>query len=124
MQSEHIISNLKNDDIDSAWLDAQLWLWKQRRNAPPDADIWDLRFHWERECQQLWRAICEGKYRLSPMQVYRKKTSESLAQWSARDALALKWAALHAKEHLPIHERCEHSKGHGGVVKSVARLQK
>ncbi len=123
MQSEHVISFTKNNNFDSAWLDAQLWLWKQRRNAPPNADIWDLRFYWGQECQQLWRAVCEEKYQLSPMRIYHKKTHESLAQWSARDALILKWAAIHAQDRLPIHERCEHSKGHGGVVKSVARLQ-
>ncbi len=70
MQSEHVISFTKNNNFDSAWLDAQLWLWKQRRNAPPNADIWDLRFHWGQECQQLWRAVCEEKYQLSPMRIY------------------------------------------------------
>lgn len=102
MQRENT-SFVKDRNIDSAWYEAQLWLWKQRRNAPPNADIWDLRFHWVRECQELWNAVCEGEYHLSPMRVFRKKTHESLVQWSARDALVLKWAALHAQDRLPIH---------------------
>lgn len=36
------------------------------------------------------------------MQVYRRVSGEKLAQWCSRDALVLKWAALHADNKLPV----------------------
>lgn len=108
--------------MDEMWFVAQRWLWKRREKAPAGADIWDLRFHWPREMYSLWEQVNTCSYTLSPMRVYRRANGESLAQWSARDALVLKWAALHAGECLPVHPRCEHGKGRGGVVRSVEKL--
>ncbi len=89
--------------MDEMWFVAQRWLWKRREKAPAGADIWDLRFHWPREMYSLWEQVNTCSYTLSPMRVYRRANGESLAQWSARDALVLKWAALHAGECLPVH---------------------
>lgn len=89
--------------MDEAWFIAQRWLWRARRNAPANADIWDLRFHWSREMQRIWAAINQCDYILSPMRVYRRRNGESLGQWCARDALVLKWATLHADKRLPTH---------------------
>lgn len=108
--------------MDDEWETACQWLWKRRKNAPPNTDIWDLRFHWGSEEARIWNDINNLKYRLSPMQVYRRVSGEKLAQWCSRDALVLKWAALHADNKLPVHARCEHRRGHGGVMKSVGRL--
>ncbi|EGY1236157.1 hypothetical protein ACPIFS_004569 [Escherichia coli] len=108
--------------MDDEWKKSCQWLWKQRKNAPSNADIWDLRFHWGSEETRIWNDINNLKYRLSPMQVYRRVSGEKLAQWCSRDALVLKWAALHADNRLPVHARCEHRRGHGGVMKSVGRL--
>lgn len=46
-----------------------------------------------------------------------------LAQWSAADALVLKWCALHIDGKLPVHDRCEHQRGNGGYVSSVRRVR-
>ncbi|MEG0868514.1 MAG: hypothetical protein RSG77_15830 [Hafnia sp.] len=45
-----------------------------------------LRYHWESEKYKLWQQVNNQRYRLSPMQVYRKN-NYSLVQW---DALVLK----------------------------------
>lgn len=45
-----------------------------------------------------------------------------LIQWSAADALALKWVELSIRAVLPQHKQCEHVKGHGGGVQSAHRI--
>lgn len=106
-----------NDEqlLDEAWH----WLCNARKNAPVGADIWDLRFNWQTERGALLDALRQGNYRLSPMQIV--GTSQN-AVWSSRDALVLKWVALKITGHLPLHERCEHVRGHGGGRASVQRL--
>lgn len=42
--------------------------------------------------------------------------------WPAEDALALKWVALSITPSIPVHEKCEHVKGHGGGRSSVRRI--
>lgn len=97
-------------------------LWQQRKHAPPDADVWDLRFHWQKNGHDLFRRVTQGTYRLRPMLCFRTRHGERLAQWSAADALVLKWLALQVDGRLPVHERCEHRKHTGGVRASVRRL--
>ncbi len=108
---------------DAQWYEAQRWLWHQRRHARPGADIRHLRFHWQTENERLWRLVQEGAYRLTPMKIYRRADGEGLAQWSAPDALVLKWCALHIDGRLPVHERCEHRRGNGGYVASVRKVR-
>ncbi|MFV8809231.1 reverse transcriptase domain-containing protein [Yersinia enterocolitica] len=103
----------------SAWLDAYQWLYHCRRNAPANADVWHLRFHWAAQGMRLLEQVCSGQYKLSPMLVIRQG-QDSWAQWCARDALVLKWVALQIVKDLPIHQRCAHVKGHGGVRRSIA----
>ncbi|VEI77001.1 Retron-type reverse transcriptase [Serratia fonticola] len=97
----------------SDWLNAYAWLGQRRRHAPPNADIWHLRFHWAERAEALYQQVCSGNYRLLPMQVYRHY-DRSWLQWGAQDALVLKWASWQVENQLPTHERCAHIKGHGG----------
>lgn len=96
-----------------AWQEAYRWLCRQRRNAPANADVWHLRFHWQREGTALRQCVEQGRYRLSPMQAITNGAGEALAMWSAQDALVLKWVALRVAPYLPVHERCHHVKGYG-----------
>lgn len=98
---------------ESDWLNAYAWLGKRRRHAPPNANIWHLRFHWAECWEALYQHVCSGHYRLLPMQVYRYH-DRSWVQWSAQDALVLKWATCQVENQLPTHERCVHIKGRGG----------
>lgn len=83
--------------------------------VPSGADIWHLRFHWERELPRLIRETESGTYRLSPMQVIRRKAGqESLVQWNARDALVLKWVSLQLNGKLSLSPLCTHTAGHRG----------
>lgn len=81
-----------------------------------------MRFHGTREEYEIWKVINRREYLLSPLLVSRRYSGKKLAQWSASDALVLKWSALHADIRLPIHIRCEHRRDHGRALKSVARL--
>ncbi|EAT7400340.1 transposase [Salmonella enterica] len=106
-----------------AWQAAWEWLCRQRRHAPVHADIWDLRFHWQRENPRLYREVLSGAYRLSPLQVIRSRgCSVPVAVWSSRDALVLKWVALMIQKYLPVHENCVHVAGHHGGRDSLIRI--
>ncbi len=65
--------------------------------------------------------VLAGEYRLSPMQVCRHYNT-SWVQWSAHDALVLKWVALHVEASLPRPEHCHHLKGRGGVSGSTRQV--
>ncbi|HHK8152450.1 TPA: reverse transcriptase domain-containing protein [Serratia marcescens] len=103
------------------WLEAYRWLGKRRRHAPPNADIWHLRFHWQAHGEALYQQVRSGQYHLQPMHVYRHH-DRSWVQWSAQDALVLKWVTLQVEGQLPIHPRCVHLKGHGGGRQSVEQV--
>lgn len=105
--------------LDEAWV----WLCRSRKNAPYNADIWHLRFHWHTVRNSLLRELLAGRYRLTPMTLCRGRR-EDLALWSAQDALVLKWVALCIQPRLSLPARCEHVKGHGGGSSSVARMTK
>jgi RNA-directed DNA polymerase len=106
--------------VDLLWQQARGWLYQRRMNAPPDADIWHLRWRWEQEGDGLFRLVTSGKYLLSSMEV-NGRGSAALAQWSARDALVLKWVALHVQSQLPHPEACMHLRG-GGTSRSLRRV--
>jgi len=68
-------------------------LCKQRRHFPPNADIWDLRFHWQTMRPVLLEQLRTGSYTLSPQQYISKAKGSSIHLWSPVDALALKDAS-------------------------------
>lgn len=104
--ADSLITGNKDEQLlDMAWD----WLCSARKNAPPSADIWDLRLHWPQQRCGLLTQLKVGRYRLSAMLVVGKKQ----AMWTAQDALVLKWVALKLAGRLPLHPRCEHVKGHG-----------
>lgn len=102
---------------DATWHPAWEWLKTQRQHSPVNADIWHLRFHWQRIAPGLYSRVFAGMYRLTPMRIVNDK-----AQWCAQDALVLKWVALRVESLLPQHNRCHHVKGHGGSYGSVSRV--
>ncbi|NVC33762.1 transposase [Serratia marcescens] len=106
---------------DMDWLEAYRWVKSRRRHAPPNADIWHLRFHWAERRAAIYRRVRNGDYRLLPMQLYRYR-DRSWVQWSAQDALVLKWVCLRVENDLPTHERCVHLKGRGGGKLSVENV--
>lgn len=96
------------------WADAYAWLCRRRRRAPANADVWSLRWRWERrgEGERLYREVTSGQYRLSPMQVY-GRGENARVMWSAADALVLKWVALRVEKQLPRPDACHHLRGKG-----------
>lgn len=111
-------TNNKEARAEQDWEAAYRWLCQRRQQAPPNADVWDLRFHWPHRKVQWFNCVLAGEYRLSPMQVYQRH-DKSWVQWSAQDALVLKWVALQVEGALPRHAQCHHLKGHGGVSGST-----
>jgi len=102
---------------------AYQWVCRQRRHHPPDADIWDLRFHWEAIRHPLLAQLCRGRYRFSPLQPIRKANGEPIHLWSAQDALVMKMLAMGIASALDISACCTHVRGHGGLKQTVERVQ-
>jgi RNA-directed DNA polymerase len=102
---------------------AYRWLCQQRRDYPPDADVWDVRFHWPAERIRLEADLRAGRYRFGPLSVFTKADGEVLHLWSARDALVLKALTLVVGPRLLLSPRCVHVKGHGGLKAAVLEVQ-
>ncbi|MBU9828528.1 transposase [Rahnella sp. FC061912-K] len=108
-------------NAEADWHAAYQWLCVRRRHAPPNADVWHLRYHWQHWGDALFGSVLAGRYRLTPMQVHRR-FGRTWVQWSAQDALVLKWVAMQVASLLPTHARCAHVKGHGGGRRSVQEV--
>ncbi len=104
--------------------EAYEWVCKQRHHHPPNADIWHLRFHWDREKYRLIQELDNNTYRFDPLEVVTKANGDTLHLWSARDALVLKCLALLLARYLPLSSHCTHVKGHGGLKATVADVQR
>ncbi|MEX3174717.1 reverse transcriptase domain-containing protein [Serratia quinivorans] len=113
-----VANTQKEDRATQDWERAYRWLCQRRQHAPPNADVWDLRFHWPHRKAQWLNCVLAGEYRLSPMVVFHRR-SRHWVQWSAHDALVLKWVAMRVDGKLPRHAQCHHLKGHGGVSGST-----
>lgn len=103
------------------WDIAYRWLCQRRQHAPANADVWDVRFHWPKRHNAWLKRVLAGQYRLSPMQVFGRR-GQRRAQWSAQDALVLKWVALQVEHRLPHPESCHHLRGNGGVSGSTRQV--
>jgi RNA-directed DNA polymerase len=102
---------------------AYLWLCKQRRNFPVNADIWHLRFHWHTIRGELLQTLHKQDYTFLPLSVVTKADGETLHLWSSQDALVLKMLAMALPEALALSSLCTHIKGHGGLKATVSALQ-
>jgi RNA-directed DNA polymerase len=112
-----------NDIFTPSTLDtAYLWLCKQRRNFPTNADIWHLRFHWHRVRQDLLQSLNKQDYTFVPLSVVNKADGESIHLWSSQDALVLKMLAMALPDALALSPHCTHIKGHGGLKTTVSAL--
>lgn len=102
---------------------AYRWLCQQRQHYPANADVWDLRFHWNVERPILIRELRTGHFQLGPMQVLTQPDGEVLHLWRSRDALVLKALTLTIQPRLRVSSRCVHVKGHGGLKAAVREVQ-
>jgi RNA-directed DNA polymerase len=101
---------------------AYLWLCKQRRNFPANADIWHLRFHWNTIRGELLQTLNKQDYNFMPLSVVTKADGESIHLWSSQDALVLKMLAMALPDALALSSLCTHIKGHGGLKATVNDL--
>ena len=102
---------------------AYRWVCENRKHYPPNADIWDLRFHWENLRDNMIAKIKSGKYRFKPLQIVTKSDGTRIALWGASDALVIKALTNTLESTLPVHRSCAHTKGHGGGKASALRAE-
>lgn len=55
---------------------AYAWLCARRKDAPADADVWHLRFHWASERPRLVAALLAGRYRFAPVRVWQSAAGQ------------------------------------------------
>lgn len=103
-------------------VDAFHKLCHNRRHHPPNSDIWDFRFHWEKNKIVIIEQIISNHYILRPLQIITKKDKTQIAIWSSSDAFVIHLITLYLIQILPVHPKCEHIKGHGGGKQSVMNL--
>jgi len=73
--------------------EAYSWLCKQREKASPNADIWYLRFNWDKERADIVNNLKTSSYRFDSTKVF-DIDGEYIEQWAAKDAVVLKALAL------------------------------
>ncbi len=96
------------------------WLCRQRRKAPPDSDVWQLRWRWTTIRPELQKALVSGEYRFTaPARVLTE--CGMIECWSACDALVLKAITLVLSQRLAPHLQasCYNLKGRGGAKAAV-----
>ena len=124
MASEWILTDSRTV-LSEALLDtAFIWLKKQRKYFPADADIWHLWLHWPEEKWRILREVNTDRYNFSPVQLICNRKGECHAIWSAADALVIRCIAIMIEPLLPSHPRCEHLRGHGGGPRSAHRMRR
>ncbi|HAW7892895.1 TPA: transposase, partial [Escherichia coli] len=74
------------------------WIYRQRRRASHNADIWHLRFHREKYPERIWQQVDNGEYRLLPPQLIRTGKQDDIVLWSAADAMVMKWVAMEIQD--------------------------
>jgi hypothetical protein len=103
---------------------AYRWLCHQRKDYPPDADIWDFRFDWKTNRKHLIATLRSGCYQFASQQRLILANGHIIHLWTARDSLVLKAMANVLGPHWPISPRCSHIKGHGGLKGALRKRQR
>jgi hypothetical protein len=110
--------------ITSQQLDAAYrWLCQQRKDYPPNTDIWSFRFEWKKNKSRLLKEIVNGDYVFSPLARIHKQNGQVIHLWCSSDALVLKVLAEPVQAQLKLSKFCMHVKGHGGLKQCVAGVQ-
>jgi hypothetical protein len=111
--------------VTDAVLDAAFaWLCHQRRDWPPDADVWRFRQRWSEEKTWLREDLLTGTYAVGLLRRVTLQNGEEVDLWAARDAVVMKALSLVLPHHLPLSPRCAHLKGSGGLKYAVREVLK
>lgn len=116
--SDQIIS-ITQQQLDGAYQ----WLCHQRKDYPPNSDIWTFRHNWQKIKSELLKAIISGNYVFSPLKRIHKQDGQVIHLWCSQDALVLKVLAEPLQTQLKLSKSCMHLKGHGGLKQCVAGVQ-
>ncbi|MGO9570407.1 MAG: hypothetical protein ACLP5H_22980 [Desulfomonilaceae bacterium] len=100
------------------------WLCRSRKNHPSSSDIWHLRPKWEQLRERIAAAFQQGTYRFAVQSKITLASGETIAMWSACDALVIKLLTRIMQETIqPLLPRaCYHVKGHGGLRGAVQEV--
>jgi len=106
--------------------DAYQWLWKSRKNHPPDSDIWSFKRTWNRKAETIMKSFRTGAYKFDVQAKITLSCGETIALWSSRDALILKVLTNIIQEILKpfLLKTCYHLKGHRGLKGAVRDVVK
>ena len=101
------------------------WLCKAKKDSDHNNDVWHLRFHWDRDKEQLKQQLLSGEYRFEPCKAI-KVNGQSIGVWCAQDALVLKALTLVLTPHMApnLSDDCYHLAGKGGAKGCVRNIKK
>lgn len=102
------------------------WLCRSRAKHPPNADIWDFRWSWEKTRDKIIDAFSDGSYRFDVQSRMKIKNGEEIDINTPSDALVLK-VLTKIIEKIIMHKitrRCYHIRGNGGLKKAIMDILK
>jgi len=100
---------------------AYLWLYKNRKNHPPDSDIWNFKRTWQDQIEAILDAFRTDDYRFDLQTKLTLSCGETIALCSSKDALVIKILTGIIQEKLKpfLLKTCYHLKRHGGLKDAV-----
>jgi hypothetical protein len=105
---------------------AYQWLYKSRKNHPPDSDIWNFKRTWNRKAGAIMESFRTGAFRFDVQAKITLSCGETIALWSSQDALIIKVLTIFKQERLKpfLVKTCYHLKGHSGLKSAVRDVVK
>jgi hypothetical protein len=100
-------------------------IYHRRQKDSHNSDIWSLSLNWVALRDDIRDQLLQGRYQLSPVQLYDTKDAGRLTRWCAKDAVILKAFAFLLGSLLDQHidRRCTHLKGRGGLKGACRSLR-
>jgi len=111
---------LCSDALDAAYA----WLCHTRRDAGPNADVWDFRRDWDRQRELIRTELASGRYRFGLLNRVEQDDGGEIEIWAARDVLVLKALSIVLGQVLPSSPRCTHLKNYGGAKAAIRQVQR
>jgi RNA-directed DNA polymerase len=103
--------------------DAYRWLCQQRKQFPPNADVWHFRRQYFAIKSGLLEQLNSGRYQFSPQQKIIKHDGKIIHLWGAQDLVVMKLIANRLTASLPLSSCCTHIRGHGGLKQTIVEVQ-
>jgi len=117
-------TNISEGNLHRLFSEAYQWLCRSRKGHPPSSDIWLFRRDWKHQAHRVIDRFIQGRHQFAVQQRITLAQGETVALWSACDALMLKVLTRIIQTLLKpfLSKNCYHLKGHGGLKGAVRNV--